>query len=356
MDSMDLQFKEELLNSPIEYTDIDLEVADKFDVDLDIATRFEPIDKPNMEDFNICLIVGASGSGKSTLLEEFGTVETIEWDNNKSIISHFDNSEIAIQNLMAVGLNSVPTWFKPYSILSTGEKFRADLSKRVKDNAVIDEFTSVIDRNVAKSVCVSLGRYIHKHNIKNVVIASCHKDIVEWLNPDYIIDTDTKKYYKRGCLRRPPIKIDLYRTHYSSWGIFRKHHYLNYDINKSSRCYIALWEGNIIGFTSVLRMPNPYIKNGWREHRTVILPDYQGLGIGVRLSDFVGDMILKDGGRYFSRTSHPRMGFYRELSPKWKPTSKNKKKRVDVKNNGVFNNHIVDTKRTCFSHEYIGVD
>jgi hypothetical protein len=78
------------------------------------------------------------------------------------------------------------------------------------------------------------------------------------------------------------------------------------------------------------------------------------MGIGVRFSNAIAQLHLDDGKRYFSRTAHPRMGFYRENSPLWKPTSKNKKLRTDVKHINMFNDHYIDNKRVCFSHEYIG--
>ena len=78
----------------------------------------------------------------------------------------------AIDKLTAVGLNSVPSWVRPYEVLSTGEKFRADLSRRLKDNAVIDEFTSVVDRNVAKSCCVSISKYIIRPTSPKLAIKS----------------------------------------------------------------------------------------------------------------------------------------------------------------------------------------
>jgi hypothetical protein len=85
-----------------------------------------------------------------------------------------------------------------------------------------------------------------------------------------------------------------------------------------------------------------------------VLPDFQGMGIGVRFSDMIAQIHLNEGHRYFSRTAHPRMGEYREKSSLWKPTSKNKKLRTDVKHENVYNNHFADNKRICYSHEYIG--
>jgi hypothetical protein len=48
------------------------------------------------------------------------------------------------------------------------------------------------------------------------------------------------------------------------------------------------------------------------------------------------------------------MGYYREKSPLWKPTSKNRKLRTDITHKNIFNNHYADNKRVCFSHEYLG--
>jgi ABC-type ATPase with predicted acetyltransferase domain len=93
-----------------------------------------------------------------------------------------------------VGLNSIPSWYKPYAVLSNGERFRADLARKIEDGAVIDEFTSVVDRNVAKAASVALSKYIRKNNIKNVVLSTCHRDILEWLEPDWVIDTDLGEY------------------------------------------------------------------------------------------------------------------------------------------------------------------
>ena len=136
--------------------------------------------------------------------------------------------------------------------------------------------------------------------------------------------------------------------------MFKEHHYLSGDLSNASRCYVGYWNNNIVAFGAAMTMPNGFIKNAWRGHRTVILPDYQGLGIGVRFSDAIAQIHLDQGHRYFSRSGHPRMGYYREHSELWKPTSKNMKLRKDVTNENLFNNHYADNKRICFSHEYIG--
>jgi GNAT superfamily N-acetyltransferase len=136
--------------------------------------------------------------------------------------------------------------------------------------------------------------------------------------------------------------------------LFKEHHYLDDKLNKASRCYIGVWEDKIVAFGSAITLPSGSLKNAWRGHRTCVLPDYQGMGIGVRFSDAIAQIHLDEGHRYFSRTSHPRMIHYRENSPLWKPTSKHKKLRTDIRHENVFNNHYADNKRICGSFEYIG--
>ncbi len=143
------------------------------------------------KNFKIGVIVGSSGSGKSTLLKSFGDEEIPVWDSTKAIVSHFKNPEDAITKLSSVGFNTIPSWYKPYNVLSNGEKFRADLAIKIKSGAVIDEYTSVVDRTVAKAASVALSRYIKTNDITNVVISTCHYDIVDWLEPDWVINTDT---------------------------------------------------------------------------------------------------------------------------------------------------------------------
>ena len=178
------------------YHDEFIAAAEKaFDCASNGKSEYYPWEKPKVPtEFGIGVIVGSSGSGKSTLLKEFGEEETPIWFSDRAIVSHFENPDDAINKLTAVGLNSIPSWYRPYRVLSTGEQFRADLARKIKDGAVIDEFTSVVDRNVAKAASVALSRYVKQNGIKNVVLATCHRDILEWLEPDWVIDTDLGEF------------------------------------------------------------------------------------------------------------------------------------------------------------------
>lgn len=187
-----------------EFTDM---VQENFDYDFDGESKFYPYELPKEvleTDFQILAIVGASGSGKSTLLKEFSFYDKdlIEYDNSKAIVSNFKDTDDAKTRLSAVGLNSMPVWCRPRKVLSVGEGFRADLALNINSNTIFDEFTSTIDRNVAKSTCNSISRYIREHELKNVVFCSCHNDYIPYLKPDIVIDLEEEKVYDcRGeCL------------------------------------------------------------------------------------------------------------------------------------------------------------
>ena len=79
--------------------------------------------------------------------------------------------------------------------------------------------------------------------------------------------------------------------------MFKDHHYLDSALNKAARCYVAVWDDQVIGFAGVITMPSGTLKNAWRGHRTVVLPDFQGMGIGVRFSNAIGQIHLDQIGR-----------------------------------------------------------
>ena len=158
----------------------------------------EDMEEMNSSHWNIMLICGKSGSGKSTILREIGNIKPIEYDYNKAVISQFDGytEEEVCDLLGGVGLSSVPTWLRKPQELSNGERARLDLCKAIYDAGkgqiiYVDEFTSVVNRDVAKSMSHALQRYIRQKDLK-IVIASCHFDIIEWLNPNYIFNLNHK--------------------------------------------------------------------------------------------------------------------------------------------------------------------
>lgn len=150
--------------------------------------------------WQIGCIVGNSGTGKTTLAREiFGDnyMETQEY-GDKSVLDEMPENCLTkdISRIFnSVGFSSPKSWLKPYGVLSNGERMRIDLAKALLSNKeliVMDEFTSVVDRQVAKTMSFVVNKNIRKSD-KRFVAVTCHYDIIDWLEPDWVFDTNTMK-------------------------------------------------------------------------------------------------------------------------------------------------------------------
>ena len=175
------------------------QVMSDFDVKLEHSNE-QFIGNINLpENWNIGLICGGSGTGKTTIINELfkdNIITSFNWTDD-SVLDNMpkDISTKDIEKMFyAVGFGSVPSWLKPYKVLSNGEKMRVDLARALleKEFIVFDEFTSVVDRQVAKTACIAINKAIKNTN-KKFIAVSCHKDIIEWLQPDWLFDTDEMK-------------------------------------------------------------------------------------------------------------------------------------------------------------------
>lgn len=310
-------------------------------------------------EWNIGVVLGGSGSGKTTILKKMGDVRKVNFDAEKPLISNFDwlEPKEATLVLTSMGLSSVPTWLRPFHTLSNGEQYRATLAYLVasaKDGEVIlvDEYTSVVDRDVAKAMSFALQKYIRREK-KRIILASCHYDILEWLMPDWTYSPqkggalERCDYLRRG---RPQIELQVSRVEAETWDFFKKHHYLTEQVNKSCKFFLFEWNEKPIAIVVLATNPSGTVRNSFRLSRTVVLPDYQGMGIGSKISDFICSIV---NGKIFTKTVNPALGKYRGKSKKWKPTSKNLKTlKGQSKEKG---ENVWTTKtRPSYCFEYIG--
>ncbi len=347
------------------------QVAGMFDVPLaDKAATTVRAELPDFtEPWEIGLIVGPSGSGKSTLARHvFGDAVYGGggWPTDRAVIDCF--GDLSIQQitglLTAVGFSSPPSWIKPYQVLSNGERFRCDLAKALsaparwsadagalsvvsgqlsvaeepgepssecmpsqlttdngqltinKQLTVFDEFTSVVDRNVARIGSAAVAKGIRSGQIAcRFVAVTCHYDIVDWLAPDWVVDMAGGTCTRR-CLRRPTIDVSLYRCRHAAWSLFARHHYLSGSLSRTARCYVALWNGEPVTFCATL----PVIgrRGHWRITRIVTLPDYQGVGIGMQVAEAVADLHRLEGHRLSVTASHPALVAHCRRSKRWR--------------------------------------
>jgi ABC-type ATPase with predicted acetyltransferase domain len=153
--------------------------------------------------WNVGLIVGGSGTGKSTIARECfpdAYATSVYKYNAAAVIDDMPKGKTIKEIELAftsVGFASPPSWLKPYDVLSNGEKMRVDLARNIlddKDVIIFDEFTSVVNREVAKTSSYAISKAVRKQN-KKFIAVSCHSDVIEWLEPDWIYNTDEKRFF-----------------------------------------------------------------------------------------------------------------------------------------------------------------
>jgi hypothetical protein len=146
--------------------------------------------------WQIGLIVGPSGAGKSRVAKAlFGDAlkETYDWDADKAVVDGFGDLPVkeVVGALSSVGFASPSGWLKPYRVLSNGEKFRCNLARAIVDPAplvAVDEFSSVVDRQVARIGAHASAKAVRAQPGKRFVAVTCHEDVLEWLQPDWVLE------------------------------------------------------------------------------------------------------------------------------------------------------------------------
>lgn len=309
------------------------QVRGLFDLPSEETSSFElqadlPLDE---KDWHVGLIVGPSGSGKTSLanalkqeIHALSLDDLDSWPEGHAVIDGFPNDTPIkeVTNLLcAVGFSSPPAWLRPYNVLSTGQKFRCDLARLLASAAkgqpvLFDEYTSVVDRTVAQIGSAAVSKAVRSRKARFVAV-TCHEDVEEWLQPDWTYRPAESLFTWRLLRQRPKIQLEVSRTKASAWKLFAPHHYLSADIVKGAWCFLATWKRQAVAFSAWL----PFVGSGppsRREHRTVVLPDFQGVGIGMALSNLIASMWRGIGIMPRSTTTHPGFVAARNKSPHWR--------------------------------------
>jgi GNAT superfamily N-acetyltransferase len=372
------------------------QVAGLFDTPLaERAKSSFAVDVPTLdEDWLIGLIVGPSGSGKSTIARQAFSpwlATPKPWPAEQAVIDGFGEMPTrAITDLLtSVGFGSPPAWVKPYAVLSGGERFRCDLARALalpsragsrlppvgaessekektqlraevgpttlgpdlaaRPLVVFDEFTSVVDRQVAQFGSAAIAKAIRSGRLpRRFVAVSCHYDVREWLEPDWVVDMATRTCQRRR-LRRPAIELEIYRCRHSLWPLFAPHHYLSGSLSKAARAHVALWRGTPVCFCATL----PVIgrRGRWRISRLVTLPDYQGIGVGMRVAEAVAAEHVAAGQRLSITASHPAVIAHCRRSHGWRAVNV---KRLGSGRAGFATGYRGSSGRSVVSFEYLG--
>jgi len=280
---------------------LDIDIEKKLSHTLEIVAD---LDTP----FNVGLIVGSSGSGKTTLAKQVwgNDIFAEVLDLSLPVIDQFPaimNYDDCASALNGVGLSQVPCWIRPAHTLSNGQRFRAEIALQMaqdREFIVIDEWTSVVDRTVAKAMSFCVQKHARRTG-KRIVLLSCHHDVIEWVEPDWIIDCNLQTFDDRRLLRparQEKLHFEIRLCERSAWKFFSRYHYLSENLPAGDITTYGLFIGETqIGFQCFANYVPHVDKSKPRimhSNRTVIHPDYVGFGLGIALINATSfDMIRK---------------------------------------------------------------
>ena len=380
-----------------------------FDTPFDGITSTQLPGFPTREDlghFRLALILGPSGSSKSVLARHaFGGHSRVEWADDTPVEGHFHSIGSANRFFDIVQLPRSARG-RTYTMLSAGQRAAADLARvleareiNIKNSAegvgcaVVDEYTSAMDRDMARRVCRGISALIAREREQNnvfipIILVTCHPDVLGAgaLAPDWVYDTaqNTLTWYRQTTATSdqksaaeflngraeivspewfalpPVLDLSLHPCTHSEWQYFAKHHYKSTQLSKraEARVLVDKSSGVRVGFVATLPHSNAGQGNAFRAHRTVVLPSWQGMGIGSRLSDAGGEVHRRRGHRYYGQTVHPRFGSYRDKSPLWRGLAWNHAVQTTVFDTWKHIKEHVQTRlrqpRVMYAHEYVG--
>jgi ABC-type thiamine transport system ATPase subunit len=271
--------------------------------------------------FSVGLIVGASGSGKTTLARSVWGDAALEstFDPSLALIDQFPDSydyDARAAAMGGMGLTSVPCWIKPAGTLSNGQQSRGraalTLARASGPVTVIDEWTSVVDRTVAKVMSHCVQKFARRAG-RSIVLVSCHYDVLEWLDPDWIVDCNSAQFTDRRLLQPPErqrkqrLEFEVSEVPASTWQRFSKYHYLDGRALGGKVLHFGLFhEGQQVGYNCLANYvpwsdkSKPMIMH---VSRTVIHPDFAGMGLGIQLDTAVAHEGKRRGFKIMAKFS-----------------------------------------------------
>jgi GNAT superfamily N-acetyltransferase len=196
-----------------------------------------------------------------------------------------------------------------------------------------------------------------RKNKRKFVAVGCHYDVIEYLNPDWVLDMATRSFTRRLLRRRPELRCTIGRLPRAAWEVFAKYHYLTADLHQGAAGYGIWCEGVLAGSAWVIPCP---ISSGpdkgkavWRVSRVVTLPDWQGLGLAMILLDALGADYRAVDRRLRMYPAHPSFVRSFDRSPMWTMI---KKPGVFSSKNKAGNSEVRDRMggRPCAVFEYAG--
>lgn len=206
-------------------------------------------------------------------------------------------------------------------------------------------------------------------------MVSCHYDVADWLQPDWVIDCNKQEYLEhRGSVRQRTEKLqfDIREVGRETWKYFSKYHYLS-DTLPGGKLYLyGLFQGdNQIGFQCFANYipTRPGNKPVYHSNRTVIHPDYAGMGLGLKMINACCRLMKKDHPDFELRATFSSIPLYKArmkdkenwlLMKEEKTIGMAKSQKMAVKDSYTFG-RLKNTKTfrknvTTYTFKFIGKD
>ena len=140
------------------------------------------------------------------------------------------------------------------------------------------------------------------------------------------------------------------------WDVFRKYHYLNTELHQAANQWVGVINGELVAHTGVIQFP---MRKGWtRVHRLVVLPDYQGIGIGTAFIKAIAQNYTDKGFTFNLTTTTPSLVGALRRSNNWRLIRYGRQKENYARYSERYNiqskhlNNAISQKRITYSFNY----
>lgn len=184
-----------------------------------------------------------------------------------------------------------------------------------------------MDRQIAKIGAGAFQKAWRRTQGKAVLL-SCHYDVLDWIEPDWIFDTFSGQLERGRLRRRPRLELEIFKTDGAYWPAFEKHHYLKLPRPIAATYFVGFVEGEAVAHVAV----TPRLQSdGMRACRLVVMPEWQGAGIGLRFLTAVASLQFDAAVNayatrtkaFYINTSHPGLCAALRRDDRWIQISQN---------------------------------
>jgi len=131
--------------------------------------------------------------------------------------------------------------------------------------------------------------------------------------------------------------------------MFRRYHYLSGLLHKAAEVWVGTIGGKEVAMVAVLQFP---MRKGWKRiSRLVVLPDYQGVGVGSAMLNAVANKYYEGGWQININTSSPAIVFALKKSSVWALGRYGRVPSIGFKQKAGLDNTL-SRKRKTFSFNY----